>query len=71
MGLKIFDFRSQNIVVSDKDVFILTDTGIQDEEGKKTNMIKSLTASQKQLGTPPPPIYYECSPRTGWHEIQV
>ena len=42
---KIFDFLGHTIDVSDQTVFILKDSGIYDEEGKKTNVSYSLTAS--------------------------
>ena len=47
---KIFNFRGQNINVSDRAVFILKDLGLHDEEGKKTNVSDPLTAAQRGSG---------------------
>ena len=38
---KIFNLRGQNIDMSDQAVFILKDSGLHDEEGKKTNVNSS------------------------------
>ena len=47
---KIFDLRGQTIDVSDQAVFILKDSGIHDEEGKKTNVSDPLTAYERRSG---------------------
>ena len=47
---KLFDFRGQTIDVSDQFVFVLNYSVLRDEEGKKTNVIKPLTESQRILG---------------------
>ena len=47
---KIFDFWGQTIDVSDQDVFILKDSGLHYEEGKKINVSDLLTAAQRRSG---------------------
>ena len=47
---KTFDFREQTIDMSDQSVSTLKGLGLHDEEGKKININKPLTADQKQLG---------------------
>ena len=47
---KLFDLRGQTIDVSDQAVFILKDSGIHEEEGKKTNVSNPLTAGQRGSG---------------------
>ena len=47
---KLLDFRGHTIDLSDKAVFILNDSGIHDEEGKKTNVSNPLTAAEKRSG---------------------
>ena len=49
--IKIFNLRGQTIDVSDQDVLILKDSGIHDEEGKKTNVSDLLTGSQRRSGS--------------------
>ena len=43
----ISDFRGHTIDVSDQAVFILKDSGLHDEEGKKTNISDPLTEDQR------------------------
>ena len=45
---KLFDFWDQTIDVSDQSVFNLKDSGIHDEEGKKTNVSNPLTVGQRR-----------------------
>ena len=47
---KIFDVQGQTIDVSDQYIFILKDSSLQDEEGKKTNLSDPLTAAQRSSG---------------------
>ena len=47
---KIFNFRVQTIDVSDQAVFILKDSFLHDEEGKKTNLSDPLTTAQRGSG---------------------
>ena len=47
---KILDFRGQTIAVSDQSVFNLKDSGIHNEEGKKTNISDQLTAYRRRSG---------------------
>ena len=47
---KIFHLRGLNIDVSDQAVFILKDSGLHDEEGKKTNVSYLLIAAQRRSG---------------------
>ena len=44
---KIFDLRGQIIDVYDQAVFILNDSGINDEEGNKSNVRNSFIEGQK------------------------
>ena len=48
---KIFDFWVQTIDVSNQIIFILNDSGLHDEEGKKTNVSGPLTAAQRRSGS--------------------
>ena len=47
---ELFDFGVQTIYLSYPAIFILKDLVLRDEEGKKTNVSKPLTASQRILG---------------------
>ena len=47
---KLFYFRGQTIDVSDQAIFILKDSGLHDEEGKKTNINNPITAGQRRSG---------------------
>ena len=47
---KLFNLRGQTIDVSDQAVFILKDSGLHDEEGKKTNVSDPLTTAQMRSG---------------------
>ena len=47
---KLFDLQGQTIDVSEQAVFILKDSGLRDEEGKKTNVSNPLTAVQRRSG---------------------
>ena len=48
---KIFDLQGHIIDTSDQDVFILKDSGLHDEEGKKIHTSDSLTSAQKRSGS--------------------
>ena len=48
---KLFDLWGQTIDVYDQAVFILKDSGIHDEEGKKTNVSNTITASKRRSGS--------------------
>ena len=48
--IKLFDFRGWTIDVSDQSVFVLKDSGLRDEEGKKANIRYPLTTSQRRSG---------------------
>ena len=51
-GLReIFDFWGQTIDMSDQASFILKDSGLHDEEGKKTNVSNLLTEYQRRSGS--------------------
>ena len=47
---KLFDFWGQTIGVSDQAVFILKDSGLRDDERKKTNLSNALTSDQRRSG---------------------
>ena len=47
---KLFNFRGQNIDVSDQSVFTLNDSGLRDEEGQETNVSNPITAAQRRSG---------------------
>ena len=47
---KLFDFRGQTIYVSDQAVFVINNSSLRDEEGKKINVNELLTAAQRQSG---------------------
>ena len=48
---KIFDFWGHTIDVSDQAVFTLKDSGLDDEEGKKNNVIDPLIVGQRRSGS--------------------
>ena len=48
---KIFYLQGQKIDVSDQAVFTLVNSGLHDEEGRKTNVSNPLTASQRRSGS--------------------
>ena len=47
---KIFDLLGHTIDVYNQSIFILKDSGLHDEEGKKTNISNLLTADQRRSG---------------------
>ena len=47
---KLFNLREHTFDVYDQYFFILKDSGINDEEGKKTNAGNPLTSGQTRLG---------------------
>ena len=47
---KLFDLRVQTIDVSNQDVFTLNYLGLNDGEGKKTNVSDPLTVGQRRSG---------------------
>ena len=48
---KLFDYWGQTIAVSKQVVFILKNSGIRDEEEKKSNVRDPLTESQRRSGS--------------------
>ena len=48
---KLLDLQGHTIYVSDQEIFILRDSGIHDEEGKKNNVSDPLTEAQRRSGS--------------------
>ena len=48
---KLFNFQGQTIDVSDQAVFTFKDSGLHDEEGKKTKVSDPITSAQRRLGS--------------------
>ena len=48
---KIFNFRGQTIYLSDQDIFTLKDSGLRDEEGKKTNVSNKIKVGLRRSGS--------------------
>ena len=66
----LFDFHGQTIGVSDQAIFILKDSVLCDEEGKKTNVSDPLTVSQRRSGRFL--VFNEDGPpRPGWPKLKV
>ena len=47
---RLFGLWGHNIDVSDQDVFILKNTGLRNDEGKKINISNPLTVYQRRSG---------------------